>query len=160
MQIGTNIFTADNTHIRVPIWLTPRNLGYRRANNYVTLVLDIIDPNTILGVTSYYLISLNDDNSASTLPPGLVLDTTTGEIAGRVPYQPNVTKEYKFTVAAKRVGYDIDTVQLIEYMYESANVGVSQIKTSKFDTYSQYVCLLYTSPSPRDRQKSRMPSSA
>ena len=24
----------------------------------------------------------------------------------------------------------------------------------------QYVCLLYTSPSPRDRQKSRMPSSA
>ena len=25
---------------------------------------------------------------------------------------------------------------------------------------SYYVCLLYTSPSPRDRQKSRMPSSA
>ena len=25
---------------------------------------------------------------------------------------------------------------------------------------SSYVCLLYTSPSPRDRQKSRMPSSA
>ena len=24
----------------------------------------------------------------------------------------------------------------------------------------QYACLLYTSPSPRDRQKSRMPSSA
>ena len=27
-------------------------------------------------------------------------------------------------------------------------------------TESSYVCLLYTSPSPRDRQKSRMPSSA
>ena len=26
--------------------------------------------------------------------------------------------------------------------------------------FSSYVCLLYTSPSPRDRQKSRMPSSA
>ena len=25
---------------------------------------------------------------------------------------------------------------------------------------SNYICLLYTSPSPRDRQKSRMPSSA
>ena len=25
---------------------------------------------------------------------------------------------------------------------------------------SEYTCLLYTSPSPRDRQKSRMPSSA
>ena len=27
-------------------------------------------------------------------------------------------------------------------------------------TEGVYVCLLYTSPSPRDRQKSRMPSSA
>ena len=26
--------------------------------------------------------------------------------------------------------------------------------------YSYLICLLYTSPSPRDRQKSRMPSSA
>ena len=29
-----------------------------------------------------------------------------------------------------------------------------------FDTARVYGCLLYTSPSPRDRQKSRMPSSA
>ena len=28
------------------------------------------------------------------------------------------------------------------------------------DTLMAYTCLLYTSPSPRDRQKSRMPSSA
>ena len=27
-------------------------------------------------------------------------------------------------------------------------------------SYSRNICLLYTSPSPRDRQKSRMPSSA
>ena len=27
-------------------------------------------------------------------------------------------------------------------------------------TYQQYICLLYTSPSPRDEQSSRMPSSA
>ena len=30
----------------------------------------------------------------------------------------------------------------------------------KADPDCDYVCLLYTSPSPRDRQKSRMPSSA
>ena len=29
-----------------------------------------------------------------------------------------------------------------------------------FDVESIWTCLLYTSPSPRDRQKSRMPSSA
>ena len=28
------------------------------------------------------------------------------------------------------------------------------------DIWGDYTCLLYTSPSPRDRQKSRMPSSA
>ena len=32
--------------------------------------------------------------------------------------------------------------------------------TTKSDTEDTTVCLLYTSPSPRDRQKSRMPSSA
>ena len=139
MQVGTGIFTADNTHIRVPIWLTPRDFGYRRANNYVTLILDVIDPNTISGVVSYYQTSTNDDGSPSILPPGLTLDTTTGEIAGRVPYQPAVTKEYKFTIAAQRLGYDIDSIQLIEYAYEGANQGVSQIKTSKFGEYFEYV---------------------
>ena len=132
------MFSADNTHIRVPIWLTPRDFGYRRANNYVTLILDVIDPNTLSGVVSYYQTSLNDDNTASILPPGLTLDTITGEIAGRVPYQPAVTKEYKFTIAAQRIGYDIDSVQLIEYVYEAANPGISQIKVSKFDAYSEY----------------------
>ena len=139
MQVGTGIFSADNTHIRVPIWLTPRDFGYRRADNYVTLVLDVIDPNTLTGVVSYYKTAANDDSSNSILPPGLTLDTTTGEIAGRVPYQPAITKEYKFTIAAKRIGYDIDTVQLIEYMYEGANIGIAQLKVSKFDKYSAYV---------------------
>ena len=138
MNVGTGVFSADNTHIRVPIWLTPRDFGYRRANNYVTLILDVIDPNTLSGVVSYYQTSLNDDNTASILPPGLTLDTTTGEIAGRVPYQPAVTREYKFTIAAQRIGYDIDSVQLIEYVYEAANPGLAQIKVSKFDAYSEY----------------------
>ena len=36
--------------------------------------------------------------------------------------------------------------------------GVNKCKESSFARISN--CLLYTSPSPRDRQKSRMPSSA
>ena len=36
---------------------------------------------------------------------------------------------------------------------EMANISKNEIDTI-------YACLLYTSPSPRDRQKSRMPSSA
>ena len=38
--------------------------------------------------------------------------------------------------------------------FETFGTGVGNSNT----TY--YACLLYTSPSPRDRQKSRMPSSA
>ena len=94
------------------------NFGFRRANNYVTLVLDVIDPNTLSGVPSYYLKATNSDGTPSILPPGLSLDVTTGEIAGRVPHQPAVTKEYKFTVAAQRIGYDADRIQLLKYAYE------------------------------------------
>ena len=31
---------------------------------------------------------------------------------------------------------------------------------AEYEATQMYICLLYTSPSPRDRQKSRMPSSA
>ena len=34
------------------------------------------------------------------------------------------------------------------------------LQKDKIEVTKKYVCLLYTSPSPRDRQKSRMPSSA
>ena len=37
----------------------------------------------------------------------------------------------------------------------TATVGISHLTTSR-----RHVCLLYTSPSPRDRTRSRMPSSA
>jgi len=134
LQVGTNTFQADITHIRVPIWITPSDFGFRRANNYVTLVLDIIDPNTLSGVVTYYLKALNEDGSPSILPPGLELDSTSGEIAGRVPYQPAVTKEYNFTVAAQRIGYDADRVQLLKFAKEETPAGSTQLKVNKFDT--------------------------
>ena len=36
----------------------------------------------------------------------------------------------------------------------------ASLQLSKKNVATLYICLLYTSPSPRDRQKSRMPSSA
>ena len=39
--------------------------------------------------------------------------------------------------------------------------GIPPFEAKRVDNYSLHrACLLYTSPSPRDRQKSRMPSSA
>lgn len=107
MQVANGIFTADISNVRVPIWLTPANFGFRRANNYVTLYLDVIDPNPDTGIITYSLQSLNDDGSASVLPPGLLLDTQTGELGGKVPYQPAITIEYKFTVRATRTEVNV-----------------------------------------------------
>ena len=46
-----------------------------------------------------------------------------------------------------------------EYYY-AHHIGRDRNARDKFKDHPYYHCLLYTSPSPRDRQKSRMPSSA
>lgn len=102
MKAADGVFTADITYIRNPIWLTPADLGMRRANNFITVYLDTLNPPYVTGEVLYFLESVNDDGSLSVLPPGLTLDSYTGELAGIVPYQPAVTKEYKFTVTASR----------------------------------------------------------
>jgi hypothetical protein len=103
MQLGNGLFTADNSNIRTPIWITPSDLGYRRANNYVSILFECIDNNTLAGELSFVLVSTNPDGSPSVLPPGMELESADGELAGRVPYQPAITKEYKFTIRAQRV---------------------------------------------------------
>ena len=110
MQSGNTLFGADASHIRTPIWLTPADLGYRRADNYVTLYMDIIDSSDIVGFVNYTIQDFNIDGSESIIPPGLELDPGSGELAGIVPYQPNITTEYKFTVEALRqIGSKEDT---------------------------------------------------
>ena len=52
--------------------------------------------------------------------------------------------------------------ELLYVYFESYEVAISEkvIWNGTQQTYNTNTCLLYTSPSPRDRQKSRMPSSA
>jgi len=59
LQVGTGVFTADNTYVRTPIWLTPAALGFKRANNFTTIFLDVIDPNTLQGIVVYRLQDTN-----------------------------------------------------------------------------------------------------
>jgi len=40
------------------------------------------------------------------LPPGVMFNSTTSEIYGRIPYQPAVSKPYFFNITAHRVGSD------------------------------------------------------
>lgn len=155
MQAANGVFTADNTFVRVPLWLTPADLGVKRANNFVTIYLDVLDTYTLEGDVMFFFEPVNqgiyklsstgetinngsyeitgtlpyfpasnfqatnttqyeviEPESQSVLPPGVTLDQETGELAGIVPYQPAVTKEYKFTVRADRfdVGQGVVTV--------------------------------------------------
>jgi hypothetical protein len=100
VQVDTNLFQADSASARKPLWITESNLGRFRANNYVTIFLDVYDPPSLTGTITYFLLPANPDNSVSELPPGMELDSITGEIAGRVPYQARVSKTYNFTMQA------------------------------------------------------------
>lgn len=132
MKAATGLFTADNTYLRKPVWLTSGNLGVKRAENYVTIFLDVYDPNSLLGEISYNQQPFNDDGTPSVLPPGLVLDGITGELAGTIPYQPAVNREYKFTIEALREDVDSDdVVEINAGVYEDTLTGNSQIKINK-----------------------------
>ena len=122
MQLATGLFTADNTYLRKPVWLTPRDLGFRRANNYVTLFLDTYDPASLQGPIFYQLEDTNDDGSPSVLPKGLFLDSNSGEVAGISPYQPAVTREYKFTVSAIRQEGANDYSELVYRTFEDVKL--------------------------------------
>jgi hypothetical protein len=100
IQVDTGIFKADNTPDRAPIWITPSDLGRRRANNFITIYLDVYNPPSLPGTIAYFLLSENPDGSPSELPTGTAIDNVTGEVAGRVPYQPRISKTYTFTVQA------------------------------------------------------------
>lgn len=86
------IFTADVTYLMNPIWLTNSDLGIYRANNYILVKLDVYD-------TEQVVFSIDNEYN---LPPGMRFDAITGDIFGRVPYQPAITKTYSFTVTAQR----------------------------------------------------------
>ena len=66
------------------------------------------------------------------------------------------TEENAIQLNATAGGVDIDALAA-----KDVNVAGGQVAlVSKDNALSAISCLLYTSPSPRDRQKSRMPSSA
>ena len=58
-------------------------------------------------------------------------------------------------LALSRIGKSTDKVQMNRELIKPQRYDVSP-----WNVGNVHNCLLYTSPSPRDRQKSRMPSSA
>ncbi len=80
---GDTMFTSDVTYMRAPMWLTPSYLGLKRANNYVTLILDTYDTESVI----YNLEQVNANARATskkrfTVGPGGVLNFTSDNFKG------------------------------------------------------------------------------
>lgn len=133
MHAGTGVFTSDATNVRTPVWLTPTNLGYKRADNFVILPIETIENDQLEGVVRYTLEDVNNDGSASVLPPGLNLDYQTGAITGYLPYQPAVVKDHKFTIRATRLTFDLETVEIFGTYFEDVLLGNTSFKIYKTD---------------------------
>jgi hypothetical protein len=62
ISAGEGVFTVDGTYVRAPIWITPSNLGIRRANNYQTFKLDTYEALAV-GPIVYSLDTVNPNIS-------------------------------------------------------------------------------------------------
>lgn len=141
IQVDTNLFRADNTANRIPIWITESDLGTHRANNYLTIYLDVYDPPTLSGSIAYLLLPTNPDGSKSELPPGMILDTITGEIAGRVPYQDRVSKTYTFTMQAIDFPAALSSISYTLVGDWSNQITYTENQAVRFDG-TIYICLV------------------
>lgn len=87
VQVDTTVFQADSGSGRLPLWVTESDLGRFRANNYVTIFLDVYDPPSLEGTITYFLMDTN---------PGSYKLNSTGEIvSGRYEITGNIP-EFKF----------------------------------------------------------------
>jgi len=65
MKAGTGIFTADDTFLRKPVWITPQYLGSRRANNYITIPLRVYVSSTLQGTIGFVQAPNNNEAIAN-----------------------------------------------------------------------------------------------
>ena len=100
-----------------------------------------LDPNSDYAEPPVQEISLVSVNSVANIE--LILGTADSTISGNIKLADGASMDEEVYV----------------YAWSSKGQAVEG-KSAADGSYSLKVCLLYTSPSPRDRQKSRMPSSA
>jgi hypothetical protein len=89
LQVDTNLFQADASAFRAPIWITPSVLGKYRANNYLTILLDVFDPPEFTGTLIYYLLPTNP-GTYRIKSTGTIITDGAYEISGEFPVDPSV----------------------------------------------------------------------
>ena len=75
-------------------------------------------------------------------------------------YHKRIIEYYKDTENAYKDSWDLNNSLAIHYGYWDEKVNSFPESLLRMNEIMIETCLLYTSPSPRDRTRSRMPSSA
>jgi hypothetical protein len=87
IPVDTNVFTADSNQHRIPIWITGSDLGKIRADNYVTIYLDVYNPPTLPGTIVYFLLPTNP-GTYRLKSTGEIIQDGSYEISGKLPFFP------------------------------------------------------------------------
>ena len=134
-QIGTKTWMTDAT-ISDGSWSYTKNLGVKSATDVLHMLVDIVSKNGILllNISPKADGSIPENQKEALLSMGNWLSQY-----GEAIYDTEAWHHFGEGPTAQPEGH-----------FKNKNV-FNKLK---------YTCLLYTSPSPRDRQKSRMPSSA
>ena len=114
---------------------------------------------TFNGGQTVYSMSVAPANTASVIVAvhGLVQDPSTYAVNGNTLTFTAAPPSGTGNVSARYLGVPASGVVTTAYRTVTDFTATSG---QTIFTPPSYTCLLYTSPSPRDRQKSRMPSSA
>jgi hypothetical protein len=110
VQVDTNIFQADNSNGRKPLWITNSDLGRIRANNYVTIFLEVYDPPDLSGTISYFMLETNP-GTYQLKSTGEIITNGEYEISGTLPFFPRAN--YKATSPADFEVLDPETENLL-----------------------------------------------
>ncbi len=93
--IGGSPLTVDFSSNRRPIFTTPSDLGTFRHDNQCVIKIDVEDADPLDAALTYSIQS-------GSLPTGLSLNATTGEIFGSLARQTAVETNYTFTIRVNR----------------------------------------------------------
>lgn len=104
-----NTITSTTHYV---VWTDAGWIDYGTDPGYIVSGTGIIKLSTkILDTTNIYC------GSKVVRPPGLELDTTTGDLYGVLPYQPNYSESYKFTVRVVKQDYATGDIAFRDQMF-------------------------------------------
>jgi len=146
ISAGEGVFTVDGTYVRAPIWVTPRNLGIRRANNYQTFKLDTYEALEV-GPIVYSLDTVNPDISCKSFSTSINENKIGRNLlrireASAKPQTNNKIYLKDYITGADGTTYNVVNVQTIsntEYvltLFPALTVEVSNNKLIRFGTAS------------------------